>query len=131
MFGLFHSDHMIRGRQIGLREPQRKALVSIVVDPPFLQTVEGMARDGTVVAAVECEAARVGNPLQSALLGLPVEEYLGESATIIVTGAEEEDTFWLDGALVCMSCGGGLRSAVASINCVGDYIATDGRKTSR
>ena len=59
-----------------------------------------MARDGTVVVAIESQTAGVGDPVEAALLGLPVEIDFGETAAVVVAGAEEEDSLWVGDRVV-------------------------------
>src|SRR6185312_11526566 len=61
------------------------------LDAAIFEKRERVARDGAVVAAVEGEATRVGDPIDVVLGSQPIEVNFGESAAIVIARAEEEN----------------------------------------
>jgi len=77
------------GRQIGFGDRYRKAVRVGERDAHRGEPADSVRRDRARVAGMELQSARVGAPAGAALGGQGVEINLGESAAVIVAGAEK------------------------------------------
>ena len=70
MLSLLHSDNVIGRGKIGFRDRFRKSLAAFRIDAARLEVDDRVLRNGSIVAAIEGQAARVGRPGESTLGGL-------------------------------------------------------------
>ena len=93
MLGFFHGDDMLGGSEVMVRCLDWKPLIGIDGNAVVLQACHRIAGHRAGISHHQCQTPRFSPPTKFPLLSVPIEKDFGEPTAVIISVAEEKNSF--------------------------------------